>query len=286
MDRFAGGTAVVTGAGSGIGLGLARSFARRGMNLVLCDIREDALAEAMASVADLGAKAIGAPVDVSDLASVEAMADKALATFGKIHVLCNNAGVSMHGTPIETLAMADWDWVVGVNVYGVINGFQVFLPHMRAHGEEGHIVNTASIGGLQMRAGWHGGAYSMTKYAVVALSEALEQDLADSKIGVSVLCPGSVRTGIFQSGRSRPQRFGGPAKRPDNEAFDSLLEEGLSPDEAGERVVDAIRAGEFFILTDSEPPAAFARRTERILKGFESFAKWRRGRAGNAGGGT
>ena len=194
MQDLAGRTAIVTGAASGIGLGMARAFAQVGMNVALCDIRQAPLDWALAEVRGLGARAIAIVTDVSERASVERAAAEAERELGRIHVACNNAGVAMHGVSIETLPAADWDWVIGVNVYGVIHGIQTFVPRIRAHGDGGHVVNTASIGGFQVHPGWHTGAYSMTKYAVVALSEALDQDLGGSGIGVSVLCPAAVAT--------------------------------------------------------------------------------------------
>jgi len=173
-----------------------RALARQGMALVLCDIRADSLEVALREVGELQARAVAVETDVSERAAVERAAEAALTAFGAVHIAVNNAGVAMHGVPIESLSPREWDWVMGVNIGGVINGIQVFLPLIRAHGEAGHIVNTASIGGFQVRPGWHTGAYSMTKYAVVALSEELEHDLAGTPIGVSVLCPAGVQSKI------------------------------------------------------------------------------------------
>lgn len=274
METFDGKTAFITGAGSGIGLGMARTFARNGMNVVLCDIRRDGLDRALAEVNRLGAQAIAVEADVSVRAQVEAAAAQAFEIFGNVHVLCANAGVSMHGAPIETLPAKDWDWVIDVNIYGVIHCFQTFLPHMRAHGEPAHIVNTASIGGFRMQPGWDTGPYSMTKYAVVALSEALEQDLAGSPIGVCVLAPAAVDTGIFHSGRARPERFGGAAARPQSEQFAPLLQQGLHPDLVGERVLHAIRNGEFIVFTHDWARPLLDERHARIQAAFDACEEW------------
>jgi len=274
VQEFQGKTAFVTGAGSGIGLGMARTFARQGMNVVLCDIRRDGLDDALAQVNSLGAQAIAVEADVSVREQLEKAAAQAFEVFGKVHVLCSNAGISMHGVPIEKLPARDWEWVTGVNLYGVIHGFQIFIPHMRAHGEESHIVNTASIGGFRMQPGWDTGPYSMTKYAVVALSEALEQDLEGSNIGISVFAPAAVNTGIFRSGRARPQRMGGAFKREESEQFAHLLQEGLPPDVAGERVLRAIRKGEFYIFTHNWAKPLLEERHRRIEQAFDECEAW------------
>ncbi len=274
MQDFQGRTAFITGAGSGIGLGLARSFARQGMNVALCDIRREGLDHALAEVNRLGAQAIAVEADVSVKEQLERAAQQAFDAFGNVHIFCANAGVSMHGVPIETLPGKDWDWVLGVNLYGVIHGFQIFAPHMRAHGEPAHIVNTASIGGFRITPGWDTGPYSMSKYAVVAITEALEQDLEGSNVGVSILAPAAVKTGIFHSGRARPERMGGAFKRDASEQFAHLLEEGLEPDVVGERVLRAIRHGEFYIFTHNWPRDLLDQRHARIQAAFDDCERW------------
>jgi NAD(P)-dependent dehydrogenase (short-subunit alcohol dehydrogenase family) len=282
MQDLAGKTAIVTGAGSGIGLGMARAFAQVGMNVALCDIRKEPLARALAEVRGLaegrGARAIAIETDVSERAAVERAAVAAEREFGRIHVACNNAGVAMHGVPIETLPAAEWDWVIGVNVYGVIHGIQTFVPRIRAHGEGGHVVNTASIGGFQVHPGWHTGAYSMTKYAVVALSEALDQDLAGSGIGVSVLCPAAVATHLPDTADSRPQRFGGGFTREANHFLRDAIKDGLAPEEVGWRVVEAIRGGEFFVFTHTEPRHWIEQRHRRIMEAMDAAERWKAAR--------
>ena len=274
MREFKDKTAIVTGAGSGIGLGMARAFARNGMSVVLCDIRNDRLDEVLAQVRGLGARAVAIPTDVSDRASVEAAARAAVKEFGAIHIACNNAGVTMHGKPIALLSEREWEWVIGVNIHGVINGIQVFLPLIAEHGGEGHIVNTASIAGFQVRPKWHTGAYAMTKYAVVALSEALAQDLSDTPIGVSVLCPGAVKTNIYHASENRPERLGGPYHRPENDFIADLIKDGMHPDDVGARVIRAIRNNEFFVFTHTEPKPIMEERHRRIMAAMDECERW------------
>ena len=274
MRQLEGRTAVVTGAASGIGLGMARNFARQGMAVVLCDIRGDRLDAALGEVRGLGGRAIAVITDVSDRAAVEHAAREAQKAFGAVHVVCNNAGVTMHGKSVAELAPREWDWIVGVNLYGVIHGVQIFLPLIRSHGDEGHVVNTASIAGFQVRPGRRSGAYAATKYAVVALSESLAQDLAGTPIGVSVLAPAAVSTQIYRSGENRPARFGGPFAPPVDDPLHQQLKDGLDPDTVGERVVRAIREREFFVFTHMETKAWLEQRHQRILDGYSACERW------------
>jgi len=281
MQQFEGKTAVVTGAGSGIGLGLARTFARVGMRVVLCDIRGDRLDAALADVRGLGAPAIAVAADVSDRAAVRSAADQALKGFGALHVACNNAGVTIHGKSIAELTPQEWDWIIGVNLHGVIHGIEVFLPLIQLHGGEGHIVNTASIAGFQVRAGRRSGAYAATKFAVVALSESLAHDLAGTPVGVSVLAPAAVRTRIYTSGTNRPERFGGPYEEPGNSPFQKELEHGLEPDEVGARVLWAIRRRELYVFTHMETKDWLLARHRRIIGAFEECERWDAERLGH-----
>jgi NAD(P)-dependent dehydrogenase (short-subunit alcohol dehydrogenase family) len=270
MQDFAGKTAIVTGAASGIGLGMAKALAGAGMNIVLADLRPDPLEAARQQIEALGVKAIGVTVDVSDAASVAAAGQAAERAFGKLHIAVNNAGVAMHGTPVEQVKPEEWAWVMGVNVMGVINGIRTFVPMIRRHGEGGHVVNTGSISSFFVRQGRNQGAYAMTKYAVLALSEALEQEVAGSGIGVSVLCPGAVRTSIFDSAATRPDRFGGAYSRPEQEALRSAFSSGaLDPEAVGQRVLQAIRNNEFYILTHTGERAIIQARHDRIRAAFD-----------------
>ncbi len=294
MKDLKGKTAYVSGAASGIGFGIASALAQAGANIALIDIRADALTEARDRLHNLGVHVEAFVSDVSDAARLEETARAIDAAFGPIHIVCNNAGVSMLGEPLENIALSDWNWVIDVNIKGVINGIHTFVPRLRQQGEGGHIVNTASIAGLQVNPNFRTGAYAMTKYAVVALSEALEQELSDTDIGVSVLCPAAVDTGIHLSARARPERLGGPFVRSADHFMGDLIREGLRPEQVGARVVQAIRDNEFYILTHSSPREWVERRFARIMQAFdraEAFEKglgitpWRldvtRTRAGN-----
>lgn len=276
MKDIKGKTAYVSGAASGIGFGIASALAEAGANVAMVDIRADALAEARARLHNVSGRIETYVSDVSDPAVLAATADEIDRRFGPLHILCNNAGVSMLGTPLDEITLADWNWVIDVNIKGVINGISTFVPRMKRHGEPGHIVNTASIGGLQVNPNFLTGAYSMTKYAVVALSEALENELAGTSLGVSVLCPAAVDTGIHLSARARPDRLGGPFERRADHFMGELIKDGLRPEQVGARVVQAIRDGEFYILTHSSPREWVERRFNRILQAFDRAAAFER----------
>jgi NAD(P)-dependent dehydrogenase (short-subunit alcohol dehydrogenase family) len=276
MKNLKGKTAYVSGAASGMGFGISAALAHAGANIAMVDIRADALAEAKARLHNFGDQIETYVSDVSDAALLEETAREIDRRFGDLHIVCNNAGVSMLGVPLEEITLPEWEWVIDVNIKGVIHGIHTFVPRLKAHGQEAHIVNTASIGGLQVNPNYRTGAYSMTKYAVVALSEALDNELAGSKIGVSVLCPAAVDTGIHLSARSRPERLGGPFERPADHFMGELIKDGLSPEQVGNRVVQAIHDGEFYILTHSSPREWVERRFNRILAAFdraETFEK-------------
>lgn len=251
MKDFVGKMAVVTGAASGIGLALAERFAAAGMNLVLADIEQEPLRAAVRRVRERQVEAIGVPVDTRVRESVVDLAERAFAAFGKVHVLCNNAGVastSAAGAAVWEVPNTDWDWVLGVNFHGVLYGLQTFVPHMLAHGETGHIVNTASLAGLLPG----GGSYGVSKHGVLALTETLHNDLKarGGAIGCSVLCPGFVNTRIFAAERNRPPALagGGELSSEAAEVARAMLERGKSPEEIAEAVMQSIVEGRFYIL--------------------------------------
>ena len=209
MRELAGKTAFVTGAASGIGLALGRAFAEAGMKVMLADIEANALKAAVDSLRNVGPEVRGVTCDVADPVSVDLAAKASYDAFGSVHVVCNNAGVGAAPGNIDNISLDNWRWVLDVNLMGVLHGIRTFLPHIRAHGEGGHIVNTASMAG--MLTGWQGfNPYPASKFAVVAMSEGLATQLKPLGIGVTVLCPGFVRTRILESGRNRPERYGPP----------------------------------------------------------------------------
>lgn len=268
MQELEGRVAVVTGAASGIGRALAERFAREGMRLALADVESGPLEEVAALLRERGAEVLALETDVADGAAVERLAARTRERFGTWHLVCNNAGVGAGG-PLWTLSEEEWRWVVGVNLWGVIHGVRTFVPRL-VEQDEGHVVNTASVAGLLCPTGM--GIYNTTKHAVVALSETLYGDLrlAGSRVGASVLCPGFVRTRIFESDRHRPADA--PAREvPDEaerarrvEAFHAIA---MPPEEVAEAVVRAVREDRFWILTHPEALPAVEARTRRILRG-------------------
>jgi len=264
MHELVGKVAVVTGAASGIGKGMAERFAGEGMRLVLADIEPQPLAETAKVLADGGAEVLDVEADVADAAAVDHLADATYERFGAAHVLCNNAGVGAGG-PLWEIELDDWQWVLGVNLWGVIHGIRSFVPRMVAAGEEGHVVNTASLAGLF--SGPTMGPYNASKHAVVAISETLAMDLqsAAAPIGVSVLCPGFVNTRIFEADRNRPLgRFDDldPERR---EMARQLITAGTDPSVIAGHVVDAIRENRLHILTHPELLGIVEARMKTIL---------------------
>lgn len=240
-------------------------LAREGMNVVLADIQQSALDRAVPQVAALGVKVLGVQCDVAKLDAVQALADQAFAEMGKIHLLFNNAGVAVFGL-MQDMSHQDWEWLMNVNLWGVIHGIEAFLPRMIAQGEGGHIVNTASFAGLVANSGL--GVYCVTKYAVVGLSECLFRDVSNEGIGVSVLCPMQVSTNIYDSARNRPTEFGGPTEA-DLQSKDSAAA-SISADAVASMVVDAVKKRELYIFTHPQSRGPIRRRFERIDRSFES----------------
>jgi NAD(P)-dependent dehydrogenase (short-subunit alcohol dehydrogenase family) len=262
--------AVVTGAASGIGLGMCERLAAEGMRVVMADVEEPALAEASAALAGQGAAVLPVPTDVSSPDQVAALREAALAEFGAVHLLCNNAGVGGPHGRLWEIPAGDWEWVLRVNLGGVINGIRAFVP-LLAEQDAAHVVNTSSVFGVFAGAL---GPYGISKHAIVALSETLYFQLqsAAPHVGVSVLCPGAVRTRFGSSARNRPA-WAGPAAAPTEaerasaERFDQLAATGADPADVAAAVVAGIRGRRFYILTSGNRNEAIMRRGNEIISG-------------------
>jgi NAD(P)-dependent dehydrogenase (short-subunit alcohol dehydrogenase family) len=269
MRQLSGKVAFVTGASSGIGYALAEAFGTSGMRVMLAGINEGRLDAAVARLREGGIMAERVQCDVASRASVEAAAAATIARFGKVHVVCNNAGVGMGG-PLGSIPEADWEWVIRVNLLGVVHGTEIFAPLIASHGEGGHIVNTSSIAGMAASPGME--PYAATKFAVVAMSEGWRAQLAEKGIGVSVLCPGFVRTEIGTGHRNRP---GGPrpSASPERDAMlGQLIDGGMDPGMVAARVLEAIRDDELYVFTHPELKAALAARFDAILAAVDRAA--------------
>ena len=271
MQDFHGKVAVITGGAEGIGRAIAERAAKAGMKLVLADIDGPRLEAALADLTGRGVEAIGLRTDVSKAAQIDALATLAFERFGNVHLLVNNAGVG-HNRPVWETTQADWDWVMGVNLYGVVNGLRAFIPTMLAKGEPGHIVNTASMAGLTSQPGL--AIYNASKHAVVTVSEGLHHDLTlrQSKLRVSVLCPAWVKTRIHQSERNRPAGDDtappgtlDPVATKVGLAVMNAVENGIPVEQVASDVFDAVAAERFYILTHPGHKAAIQVRMEDIL---------------------
>jgi NAD(P)-dependent dehydrogenase (short-subunit alcohol dehydrogenase family) len=274
MQHFEGSVAVVTGAASGIGFALAERFAQEGMRVVLADVEAPALEAAVTRLRQAEHEVIGVVTDVSQAEAVEALARRAFDAYGSVHVLCNNAGVAGAGGssgPVWEKTDRDWQWAFGVNYWGAVNGIRAFVPKMLAAGEEGHVVNTASIAGVTSNVF---GIYGVTKHAVVALTEYLQRSLleVDARIGASVLCPSFVSTNLGSSDRNRPDGLRNdamPASAPpgwhDDPTVTAAREKRIEASQAAEIVFQAIRDNRFWIFTDHEMDVAMRARAEDML---------------------
>ena len=270
MQDLTGKVAVVTGGASGIGHAMASRFAEAGMKLVLVDVEAAPLAEASRAFEAKGVEVLARPLDVSDAAGMDALAEASLERFGAVHVICNNAGVGSGG-PMWELTTEDWEFCIRPNLWGVIHGIRVFTRHLIAQ-NEGHIVNTASMAGLVSVPGM--GPYNVSKHAVVTLSETLHHELSDlgSQVGVSVLCPGHVNTRIWESHRNRPEELAATSSDMASEErvkihkhYESLLRSSMPAEQVAQQVHDAVLDGTFYIHTHENVHVAVEERMRSIL---------------------
>lgn len=272
MKDFKGKVAVITGGAAGLGKAMAERFAKEGVKLVLADIEKPVLDKTVAEFKARGVDCIGVHGDVSKEATIQRLLDETLKAYGKVNILCNNAGVASGGKTWER-SVKDWEWVLGVNLWSVIHGIHLFVPQMLKQGDECHIVNTASMAGLTSNPFM--ATYNVTKHGVVTLSETLFQELKlmQSKVKVSVLCPAWVKTNIHESVRNRPAELtdAGAEQRLDPMAqmleaqVRQLIAGGLDPSVIGEAVFDAVKNETFYILTHEDTIPAVQRRCDEII---------------------
>jgi NAD(P)-dependent dehydrogenase (short-subunit alcohol dehydrogenase family) len=275
MKDFRDRTVFVTGGASGIGFALARAFGREGARIALADIDRDGARYAAERLRNEDIRALPIHCDVGERGALERAALETIAEYGRVHVVCNNAGVAVGGA-LGTVEARDWDWIIDVNLKGVVRGMEVFYPLVRSHGEGGHFINTASMAGLISPSGME--PYTATKFAVVGMSEGWAEQLRPLGIGVSVLCPGFVRTRIHESGRARPDRYGGRcqvdagAGSSQEETAENIMH-GLDPDIVAARTIDAVKAGEFYIFTHPPMRDLVEARFQAILEAFDSASR-------------
>lgn len=267
--------AFITGGASGLGLGMAKAFGREGMRVMIADIEQAALTRAVQELKDSQVRAEGVLCDVSSRNSLRDAALKTIATYGKVHVVCNNAGVGAGG-PMGSYDERDWQWCVDVNLFGVVHGMEIFAPLIESHGEGGHFVNTASM------AGWLGvpnmEPYCASKFAVVAMSEGWAMQLAPKNIGVSILCPGFVQTRIHESQRNKPARYGSAENvqlglGESREQAAALVNSGIPVEPVANRVVEAIRDNDLYVFTHVEYRPLVEMRMQQALQAFDKSAK-------------
>lgn len=267
IQNFQGRNAFITGGASGIGFAMAQAFAAKGMTIAIADIQQDAIDPAVAAIKAAGGHAIGVPVDVTDRRAMREAANRVTGELGNVHLLCNNAGVG-HGGHLQDARDEDWDWVLSVNLGGVVNGLQAFLPGMVAHGDEGHVVNTASVAGLHPQRAI--GIYNASKYAVLGLTETLRDDLEGTAIGATALCPGYTATNILGSRRNRQSEFGAwerPTTGVEHLRRDAAaVKSGKDPAEVAAAVVHAVEQNELYAITGPEFWPAIRRRFEEISR--------------------
>jgi NAD(P)-dependent dehydrogenase (short-subunit alcohol dehydrogenase family) len=263
MENLSGKVAFITGGASGMGLGMATAFLRAGMKVMIADVRQDHLDEALPGLKAAG-EAHGIRLDVTDRQAMAQAAAQTERVFGKVHVLCNNAGIAVAG-PLKLATYDDWDWLLGVNLMGVINGVQAFLPCILRHGEGGHIVNTSSMAGILPHPNL--GLYNTAKFAVVGYSESLRMELGEENIGVSAFCPGPVNTRIAECAKNRPAKFAASGYAETDKARAAMSDNPLfmSLYEAGEIVLEGIRRNQLYIFTHPEFAEGVRRRHDAIL---------------------
>lgn len=271
MNDFDGKSAFITGGASGLGLAMAEAFGAEGMNVMLADIEQDALDRAVAHLRSKQIRAEGVLTDVTSRDSIRNAALATLQAFGKVHVVCNNAGIALGG-PFGMVPEGDWNWVIDVNLKGVVNGMEVLAPLIESHGEGGHFINTASSAALFCAGG--GEPYCATKYAVLAMSEGWNAQLSPKNIGVSVLCPGVVATNIFNSHRNRQAAYGGAAvmSNAEQQQASEMMRIAIAPSVVALRVLEAIRDNELHILTHVEFSEVVELRAARIADAFDRLA--------------
>ncbi len=276
MKEFEGKVAFVTGAASGIGLGIAKAFAARGMKVMMADIEKEPLEKAVASLRDSNGGVEGVVCDVSDVDAVRNAANKTIEVFGKVHVIVNNAGVGGGGGETGTISLEDWKWTVDVNLMGVVYGCETFVPLIKEHGEGGYIINTASMAGQVGAPGM--GPYAATKFAVVGYSESMNAELAPQGIGVGVLCPGWVNTQIINSRRNHPG--GAEAVTDQTGMLDDAegmvaeaLAAGVSPDTVGKWVVESMEQDALYIFTHPNWKVVSEAKAERVHQAYDAAAQ-------------